>query len=89
MHDGSIATLKEVLRTHYARAGRAATGGRPPNPLRSELIAGFEINEAEMADVVAFLESLTDETFLRDTRHANPWPQPQPPFTPLQTQKTP
>ena len=74
MHDGSIATLNDVLRTHYARAGRAVHAGRAANPLRSEFIAGFQISEAEIADVVAFLESLTDKTFLRDPAHRNPWP---------------
>jgi cytochrome c peroxidase len=73
MHDGSIPTLHEVLRTHYARAGRAVHAGRAANPLRSEFIAGFEISEAEIADVVAFLESLTDERFLRAPAHQNPW----------------
>jgi cytochrome c peroxidase len=73
MHDGSIATLHEVLRTHYARAGRAVHTGRAANPLRSEFIAGFEITEAEIADVVAFLESLTDERFLDNRAHADPW----------------
>lgn len=74
MHDGSIATLNDVLRTHYARAGRAVHAGRAANPLRSEFIAGFEISEAEIADVVAFLESLTDERFLSEPRHRSPWP---------------
>jgi cytochrome c peroxidase len=75
MHDGSIATLAEVLRTHYARAGRAAQTPQGRNPLRSELIAGFDISEAEAADVVAFLEALTDERFLRNPAHGDPWPQ--------------
>ena len=35
MHDGSIATLPDVLRNHYARAGRAAMAGNGANPLRS------------------------------------------------------
>ena len=73
MHDGSIATLHDVLRTHYARAGRAVHAGRVANPLRSEFIAGFEISETEIADLVAFLESLTDERFLRDPAHQSPW----------------
>jgi cytochrome c peroxidase len=73
MHDGSIATLEQVLRNHYARAGRAAAAGGKPNPLRSELIAGFEITDAEIADVVAFLQSLTDEAFLKNPPHADPW----------------
>lgn len=84
MHDGSIPTLRDVLRTHYAPAGRAVHAGRPANPLRSEFIAGFEISEAEIADVLAFLESLTDERFLNDPRHGNPWrsePTPVPPTT--------
>jgi cytochrome c peroxidase len=74
MHDGSIATLPEVLRTHYARAGRAVHRAAAVNPLRSELIAGFEISDAEIADVVAFLLSLTDERFLQDPAHGDPWP---------------
>ncbi len=76
MHDGSIATLPEVLRTHYARAGRSVSLGQGVNPLRSEFIAGFQITEAEIADVVAFLESLTDERFLRNPTHGDPWPPP-------------
>jgi len=74
MHDGSLPTLYEVLRTHYARAGHAVHAGRRANPLRSEFIAGFEISEAEIADVVAFLESLTDARFLRDPAYGDPWP---------------
>ncbi len=73
MHDGSIATLPDVLRNHYARAGRAAMAGKGANPLRSELIAGFEITDAEIADVVAFLRSLTDEAFLKNPALADPW----------------
>lgn len=84
MHDGSIATLPEVLRNHYARAGRAATEGQGANPLRSELIAGFEITDAEIADVVAFLHSLTDEAFLKNLAHADPWDPPMATRTPIE-----
>jgi cytochrome c peroxidase len=73
MHDGSIASLADVLRSHYAKQGRAATGPNGPNPKRSEFIVGFEISEAEIADVVAFLESLTDPTLLTNPRYSNPW----------------
>jgi len=75
MHDGSIPTLQEVLRSHYARAGLSVHAGRAANPLRSEFIAGFAISEAEIDDVVAFLESLTDDRFLTNPRHGNPWRQ--------------
>ncbi len=89
MHDGSIATLHEVLRTHYARAGRAVHLGRAANPLRSEFIAGFEISEAEIADVVAFLESLTDERFLRNAAHGDPWPATNRPPSPTRPTQAP
>ncbi len=66
MHDGSIATLQEVI-AHYAKGGRAA------NPLRSQFIEGFSINEAETRDLVAFLESLTDNSFLSNPAFADPF----------------
>lgn len=74
MHDGSIATLEEVIREHYAAAGRAARSTFGANPLRSPLIAGFDIGNDEVADLVAFLQALTDHHFLTDPRLGNPWP---------------
>jgi len=76
MHDGSIATLAEVI-DHYAAGGRnveqgpyAGDGRR--SPLKSDMVPGFAITEHEKADVIAFLESLTDEDFLTDTRLSDP-----------------
>jgi cytochrome c peroxidase len=78
MHDGTIATLEEVLDT-YARGGRLITSG--PNagdgaksPLRSEFVRGFTLSTDERADVVAFLKSLTDDAFLGNPAHADPFP---------------
>jgi len=76
MHDGSIATLQEVIRDHYARKGKAVKDGNEPSPLRDQFIEGFDINEQEVNDLIAFLESLTDTTFLADPRHANPFESP-------------
>ncbi|MEE8585787.1 MAG: MbnH family di-heme enzyme [Acidobacteriota bacterium] len=67
MHDGSIATLQEVLE-HYAAGGRH---GRR-NPLKSPLLKGFELNGQQKADLILFLKSLTDEGFLTDPRFAEP-----------------
>jgi cytochrome c peroxidase len=77
MHDGSIATLSDVL-DHYAAGGRHVTEGPnlgegSSNPLKSNLLTGFELSEQERADAIAFLESLTDEAFLTDPRFGNPW----------------
>ncbi|MGE0385403.1 MAG: MbnH family di-heme enzyme [Gammaproteobacteria bacterium] len=74
MHDGSIDTLEEVIRGHYAVKGRAAFGGQAPNPLRSPLVAGFQVSDAEVRDLVEFLKSLTDERFVRNPKFSDPWP---------------
>jgi len=73
MHDGSIATLEDVIRTHYARKGRAVHAGKPANPLRSRLIDGFQISDREVRDLVEFLKSLTDESFVKNPKFSDPW----------------
>jgi cytochrome c peroxidase len=77
MHDGSIATLEAVV-DHYAAGGRVITAGPlkgdgRDSPLRSDFINGFTLTRQERRDVVAFLHSLTDSAFIRDTRFSNPW----------------
>jgi cytochrome c peroxidase len=76
MHDGSVATLREFVR-HYAGGGRHVedgpfAGDGRLNPLKSDLVRGFEMTDQELEDVVAFLESLTDPTLLTDPRFADP-----------------
>ena len=65
MHDGSMATLEEVL-DHYAAGGRA-------NPNKDPLVGGFVLTRQDRADLIAFLQSLTDDAVLHDPRFANPW----------------
>lgn len=77
MHDGSIATLREVV-VHYQRGGRLIEAGPYAgdgrlNPYKSEFVRGFELSDAEREDLVAFLESLTDESVLDDARFSNPF----------------
>ncbi len=67
MHDGSIATLAEVL-DHYAK------GGRAHNPSHTDpLLKPFEMTDQEKADIIAFLEALTDQEFLDNPKYKNPW----------------
>jgi cytochrome c peroxidase len=75
MHDGSIATLSEVL-DHYAAGGRARAQGSDPSPHQSEFIRGFTLTPQEKEDVLAFLESLTDTEFLTDPRFSDPFSSP-------------
>ncbi len=70
MHDGSLATLEEVIE-HYAAGGRAATSS-----LKSELLTGFGLSAVEQRDLIRFLESLTDPGFISDPRFSNPWSTP-------------
>jgi cytochrome c peroxidase len=77
MHDGSVATLEEVIAI-YERGGRLIeegpnAGDGADNPHRSAELARFELSESERADLLAFLRSLTDQAFLTDPRHASPW----------------
>lgn len=72
MHDGSIATLSEVL-DHYAAGGRAKAQGSGTGPYQSEFVRGFTLTPQEKEDVLAFLESLTDSEFLTDPRFSDPF----------------
>ena len=77
MHDGSIETLDGVL-DHYAAGGRtiktgAYAGVGHDNPLKSSFVPGFTLTVGERADLLAFLNALTDEQFLHDPRFSNPW----------------
>ena len=72
MHDGSIATLEEVLTTHYALRGKAVSDGQEASPLRDPLLVGYDYSEQDIADLLAFLQALTDEEFLKNPAHAAP-----------------
>ena len=77
MHDGSVATLEEAI-DHYSAGGRAILDGPykglgRDNPNKSASIRGFTLTSEQRADLVAFLQSLTDEALLRDPRFSNPW----------------
>jgi cytochrome c peroxidase len=79
MHDGSIATLSEVL-DHYAAGGRTISDGPYAgrgfdNPFKSEFLHGANppMTEPERQDLIAFLESLTDQGFITNPKFADPW----------------
>ncbi|MGH1341849.1 MAG: MbnH family di-heme enzyme [Nannocystales bacterium] len=77
MHDGSIATLDEVVAT-YAAGGRLIeegplAGDGRANPYKSSFVSGFAMSEQDQADLIAFLESLTDEVFISDPKFSDPW----------------
>jgi cytochrome c peroxidase len=77
MHDGSIATLDDVL-DHYAAGGRNLTSGPHEgdgrvSPQKSAFVKGFDLTDEERTAVLDFLRSLTDPVFIADLRFSNPW----------------
>jgi cytochrome c peroxidase len=62
MHDGSLATLGDVI--DFLASG----GGHYAN--QSPLTFGFAISAQEKAELIAFLDALSDEDFVRDLEFA-------------------
>ncbi len=56
MHDGSIETLEAAI-DHYASGGVRS-------PVKSKRLKGFALTPEQRKDLAAFLESLTDKSFL-------------------------
>ena len=76
-HDGTGASLDDVLRD-YNEGGRVTRSGpyigdgrRHPN--KHPLIKTLGLTADELADLKAFLLSLTDEYIVRDPRLSDPW----------------
>lgn len=78
MHDGTVATLDEVLDI-YARGGRLTTAGPNAgdgrnNPFKSNRVNGFILGTQQRQDLLAFLNALTDDDFITRAAFSNPWP---------------
>ena len=76
MHDGSVATLREAI-AHYQAGGRTIRSGDKAgigsqNPYKSGFIQGFAASESEIADLIAFLNSLTDQEFITNPDYSDP-----------------
>jgi cytochrome c peroxidase len=80
MHDGSVATLKEVV-DNYAAGGRDITtgpyaGDGRQNPHKDPLISGIDLSERDREDIVAFLTTLNEPDFAKIPRFADPFQKP-------------
>ncbi|MFK7925250.1 MAG: cytochrome-c peroxidase [Bacteroidia bacterium] len=62
MHDGSLKSLEEVV-DHYNRGGQGHVN-------QSSSVRPLGLDQSEIADLVAFLESLTDEKFVNNPAFA-------------------
>lgn len=86
-HDGSVATLRDVI-LNYANGGRVIASGENSgdgrmSPVKDGFIVSFNITNSEVDDLVEFLKSLTDTSFVTNPRFSNPWlpPSSQQTFT--------
>ena len=59
MHDGEVATLEDAVRHHFAGGG-------------DDVRLKQTVSEGEVADLVAFLQSLTDEGFVTNPKFSLP-----------------
>jgi cytochrome c peroxidase len=74
MHDGSVATLREVL-SIYAAGGRviearATAGDGRLNPFKRPEVSGFEFSNEEREALLAFLLALTTRSLQQNGTHA-------------------
>jgi cytochrome c peroxidase len=79
MHDGSLATLKDVL-DFYSDGGRVIESGTNAgdgraNPHKSDLIVKIGLTEQEKLDIIEFLKSLSDYEFINNPKISNPFEQ--------------
>ncbi len=70
MHQGQLATLADVVRYYSTLSGRT-----PPGPDDEKILAPLRLDEGEMADLIAFLESLTGQPLPPELLRRPPSPQ--------------
>ncbi|MGA3239164.1 MAG: hypothetical protein ABSG03_23035 [Bryobacteraceae bacterium] len=76
MRDGSMKTLADAI-DHYTAGGRtisrgARTGVGAENPNKSEFVKSISLSAQDKADILAFLQSLTDDDLLHNPAFSDP-----------------
>ncbi len=76
-HDGTAKNLEEVIK-HYNNGGRNTTeginkGDGREHPNKHPMIGAIEITPKETKDLIAFLKTLTDTSYLKNRLYKNPF----------------
>lgn len=76
-HDGSAASLSEVVDS-YAGGGRKIQqgiykGDGRTNQYKHAFINGFHITETDKINLISFLQSLSDSSFINNPAYQNPF----------------
>jgi len=69
MHDGRFNTLEEVMQHYNSGVQESST---TEQLLQYNLDPGLGLTEFEIADIIAFLQTLTDEEFLSNPDFSDP-----------------
>jgi len=69
MHDGRFETLAEVVE-HYNSGGHASP---TIDPFMKYTQGGLQLSEQDKLDLIAFLKTMTDISFLTDTSYSSPF----------------
>ena len=70
MHDGRFSTLEEVI-DHYTHDVKASS--TIDEIMQYNLDPGLPLTDQDKADLIAFLKTLTDESFLQNEEYSNPF----------------
>jgi cytochrome c peroxidase len=70
MHDGRFTTLEDVVHQHYSSGVKQSS--TVDILLQFSLKPGLGLSESDIADLVAFLRTLTDDTYLTNPAYAKP-----------------
>jgi cytochrome c peroxidase len=76
-HDGSAASLTDVV-DMYAAGGRKIeqginSGNGIKNPYKHSAVGGFDISAADKINLINFLFSLSDSSFINNPKYQNPF----------------
>lgn len=76
-HDGAAGSLTEVIES-YAAGGRNILqginkGNGSTSPYKDSLIKGFAISDQDKIDLISFLHSLSDSSFINNPAYQNPF----------------
>ncbi|MEN9598427.1 MAG: hypothetical protein RL596_738 [Bacteroidota bacterium] len=71
-HDGTVATIEEMIDI-YASGGRDIKAGEligdgRMNPNKSKLVSGFVLSKKEKQNLIAFLQSFTDTSYMQNKK---------------------
>ena len=71
MHDGRFETLEEVMDFYSEEVRPNPTSGF--NWIFGDTFTGYQFTDTEKEDIIAFMNTLTDEDFITNDKWSNPW----------------